>query len=192
MLAQAGAVPERCGLTPIFAGVRQRDYADLIRGSEYEKELCGYVVCAYALILKAAITLPVGEQVEFVFERQDRHYKKVEFALGEIIKMNLSQLVWSDGRSKIASWQCLEKTAAFFFEPADYFAYALLQAWRDNNSPKAAWCRPILEAFGGEGYGDMLNRDKVRFIIASTLVRTSIGKAIKAQKGVSMRSNGRF
>jgi hypothetical protein len=36
MIQRVASVPKECGLTPIFGGVRQADYNDLITGSEEE------------------------------------------------------------------------------------------------------------------------------------------------------------
>jgi hypothetical protein len=166
MLERAGVVPEVCGLTPIFGGVRQSDYRDLIAGPREEKLMNGYICCCFAMVINTLRGIPPNERLEVVFERQDRYWWMTEIAMSVIASDRTSKdMLLPDGTPKLASWKSVPKDSTPLTQPADYFAHALLQVWRDKHSIKAQWCKPILDANGGEGLGAIMRRPLIRHII---------------------------
>jgi hypothetical protein len=73
-----------------------------------------------------------------------------------------------DGRAKLAKWSFVPKGSTLMSDPADYFAYALREAWTDPTSKRTEWCKPILSSNNGEAYGTILYRQKIRKIIRDT------------------------
>lgn len=73
MLKRAAVVPKECGLIPLLAGVRLKDYADLLSQGEDAFIHAAYVMCCKAVTVIAMKSLPENERLEIVFERQDRY-----------------------------------------------------------------------------------------------------------------------
>jgi hypothetical protein len=182
LLERAGVIPRECGLEPLFGGVRQADYLDLIAGTDEERLLAGYIVCCYAMLIRTLPLLPPDERIEVVFERQDQYSHLADVALSALAKAAdyEPRLRTPDGQSKLANWRFVGKDETPLTEPADYFAYALYQVWLDRKSLRAKWCKPILGDESNEGYGAILDRGEIRqIILAGGLVKTLIDYGVK-------------
>lgn len=183
MLQRAGEVPAACGLTPIVGGIRPSDYADLLKGRKEEKQIDGYVLCCFEMVIRTLLTIPREERLSIVFANQTVHGPKALIALQAIADRSkfVSALQTPDGTSRLASSSFVvpSESDACAFEMADYFAYALLQAYRDENSLKAKLCKPILDASGGEAYGAILQRPRIRQIVEDGVLMAAL---LDAQK----------
>jgi hypothetical protein len=184
MLARAGGVPEQCGLTPIVGGVRYSDYSDLIAGSRAEKLLSGYVVCFGGMLINTLRGIPQDERLEVVFEEQPVHQRNNSIAMHALQNASTSEMRLPDGRPKLANWRPVPKGATPLTEIADFFAYALFQVWRDSKSLKTSLCRPILDAYGGEGLGAILTRAKAREVVLTGGILYAIDEARRLMKKV--------
>jgi hypothetical protein len=178
MLLRVAAISKECGLTPIFGGVRQADYLDLVEGSEEERRLAGYLICVFPLIIGTLRNIPKNERLEITFSRQDRYWPLAELAVATIAKARYyPPILMSDGRPKLAHWHAApQQSEEALTEIADAFCYALLQAWRDKKSRRAQWCKPILDAHDG-GYGQIFKGSEIRPLIQSTLMVRLLGQA---------------
>jgi hypothetical protein len=167
MLERAGVVPRNCGLTPILGGVRRSDYEDLMAiGTREEKLMNGYICCCFAMVINALRGIPANERLEIIFERQDRYWWMTDIAMSVIASFRYyPDILLPDGTPKLASWRSVPKESTPLTQPADYLAHALLQSWRDQTSVKAKWCKPILDAHGGEGFGAIMRRKTIRQVI---------------------------
>lgn len=163
MLERAGPVAVECGLTPMVGGVRQKDYLDLLKGTREEKLLNGYVTCCHFAVFNALRSLPPGERLEVVFEQQDQYGWMNEIAMQVMADIPHPELILPDGRHKLASWRSVPKGSTVLIEPADYFAFALRQLWRDDKSQKTSWCRSMLDACDGKAVGYIMRRREIRF-----------------------------
>jgi hypothetical protein len=183
MLQRVASVPRECGLTPIFGGVRQADYKDLITGTSEERRLAGYLVCCFPLIINTLRNIPKNERLEIVFERQDRYWPLADLAVSTIANVGyLPDIMLADGRPKLANWRAAPQSAEEgLTELADAFAYSLLQVWRDKTSRRAQWCQPILDAHDG-GYGQIFKRREIRPMIQSAQMLRLLGDAWKLWK----------
>ncbi|HZY61173.1 MAG TPA: DUF3800 domain-containing protein [Edaphobacter sp.] len=183
-LERAGTVPKLCGLTPIVAGVRTRDYQDLITGTRAEKLLNGYVMCVYALIIQALRGIPADERLEVVFERQDVYGDKASAAMRAIVNTKIPELLTTDGTHKLADWQFVPKQKTILTQPADYLAYALLQKWRNSDPIKVSWCDPILAAHGHEGLGKIMDKSIIRQVVHMTAMLLKVQHAPDLPEGL--------
>jgi hypothetical protein len=171
MLEKAGPIAVNCGLTPMLGGVRQGDYMDLLSGTRDGKLLNGYVNCCSFAVINAMRSLPPGERLEVVFEQQQRYGWMNDISMQVIADFSIHpQLVLPDGRSRLASWRSVPKGTTLLTEPADYFAFSLLQLWRDQNSRKTKWCRPMLDACQGKAVGKIMRRNEIRAVTILGLV----------------------
>ena len=141
MLERAALVPKRCGLIPIAAGVRLKDYADLLVAERDIFIHAAYMMCCNAVTIFALKSIPDTERLEVVFEFQKQYRWYAAQELQNISEtMEHPELLMADGRtSKLASWRFISKSATVLCEPADYLAYALLQQARNKNSLKSLW-----------------------------------------------------
>jgi hypothetical protein len=171
MLLRVAAVSKECGLTPIFGGVRQSDYFDLVEGTEAERRLAGYLICCFPLIIHTLRNIPENERLELVCGRQDRYWPLADLAIATIAQARYyPDILMSDGRHKLANWRTAPQgPEEGLTEIADSFCYALLQAYRDKTSLRAQWCQPILDAHEG-GYGQVFKKDEIRSLIKDTLM----------------------
>jgi hypothetical protein len=163
MLARAARVPKQCGLIPIAAGVRLKDYADLINFDIESILPAPYIECCKAVTIFAMRALPLGERLEVVFERQDEYAWLAEMEFDEIAStVAHPELLMEDGKtSKLANWRYIAKNQTVLCEPADYLAYALLQHSRNKNSVKSRWTYPIIAADPASGAAALLGRKQV-------------------------------
>ena len=163
-LKRAGGLPEKFGLMPLAASIQFSDYSDLIVGTEDEHIYPGYLACLQILMIQVLKGLPEGETLEVVFEQQDRYFEITNMAMHVFSMAQLPHWRLKDGRSKLAKWGWVAKGYTLLTEPADYFAYALLQIFRDSSSTKAKWCSPILPK-DGNAYGYAVTRSMARRMV---------------------------
>lgn len=169
MLQKAALVPKQCGLTPIVAGVRFRDYVDVVAHFDQEDYLIhsAYVMCCKAAAIFAMRSLPPDERVEIVLERQDRYGWYAAEALQSLSEFRgHPELLMSDGQtSKLASWRVIDKKDTVLCDPADYLAYALLQQARNKASVKSRWTYPIVAADPHGGAAALVQREHARGVV---------------------------
>ncbi len=171
LLASLGPIPDQCGLIPVVGGVRFSDYEDLVAGTAAEKLLKGYVACLYPLIINVLRAVPRNERLEIIFEQQNEYQPYTEhmlFALSEIRHHSEELFLTEDKLPRIAKWSFVPKDSTVLTEPADYFAYGLLQLYRDQNSVRSKWCEPILKSGNGEGIGAIMSRSDIRKVVQAT------------------------
>jgi hypothetical protein len=171
LLARLGPIPDQCGLTPVFGGVKCADYEDLVAGTPGEKLLKGYIACLYPLVINVLRAIPRNEHIEIVFERQDEYQSRTEhmlYALSSIKNHNTECFFTEDGEQRLARWSFVSKSSTVLAEPADYFAYALRHVYHDKNSRRSKWCEPILKSGNGEGPGAIITRDEIRAVLEQT------------------------
>jgi len=176
-LEKAGAVPDKCGLTPIFGAVRYSDYSDLV-SSEDEKVYCGYISCCFPMVLQTLRGIPPNERIELVFERQDKHWEMIELALWTVVHFASAETRLPTGRSKLANWRSVEKSSTSLTEVADYLAYSLVQHHKDAKSLRAKWCSPILKSSGGSGFGRIQSREKNRRLVSRAQMLFKLGNEL--------------
>jgi hypothetical protein len=162
LLARLGPIPEECCLRPIMAGVRFEDYADLVSGKPYKKQLKGYLTCLHALVIQVLRVIPGDERLEMVFEEQGEYEPFANLVLAIAAQQGPRT---SEGLPKLAKWSFVPKGSTIMTDPSDYFAFALAKIWSDPHSKKAKWCYPILNSGQGIGYGKVMQKDEIRPII---------------------------
>jgi hypothetical protein len=165
LLARLGPIPDICELTPVLGGVRVKDYEDLLEGTPAQKLLKGYVTCVYPLVVNVLRHIPKNERLEIVFEQQIEYQPFTECALAAIVSLRNEVPEWFltvDGLPKLAKWSFVPKDSTIFTQPADYFVYALRQAYQDKKSKKTEWCSPILNSGKGTGIGAIMKRSEIR------------------------------
>jgi hypothetical protein len=162
LLDRLGVIPTECGLTRIAGGVKASDYLDLIQGEEEARALKGYYFALTGLVTNLARWVPDHERCELVLEDQRRYRDVAKLIVRDVATSSVARNSW--GGFKIAKWSFVPK-GSLFLEQADYFAYALLQLYRDKESKKTAWCRSIMGDMNG--VGAILTRKQIRFIVTA-------------------------
>ena len=169
MLERAGKIPQQVGLMALAVSVDFADYADLIKGTEDEYLYAGYIACLQPMIVNLLRGLPPGETVRVMFERQDVYSDLADMAIKGLMQIRYSEFFLPDGTSKLAGWGWVEKNETPRIEASDYFAFSLLQQFRDAASLKARLCSPVLPS-DGEAYGVPIDQDLARQIIIGSQV----------------------
>jgi hypothetical protein len=142
MLARAALVPKQCGLTPILATARLKDYADMLTLEGDSLIHAAYIMCCKVAVLAALRVVPANERLEIVLERQDRYGL---LAAQEIERLSKStevpEVTLMEDRitPKLVDCRFIEKKDSVLCEPAGYLAYAFLQYARNKNSVKCRW-----------------------------------------------------
>lgn len=163
LLARLGPIPVDCGLEPVMGGVRVSDYEDLLEDDFMRKMSCGYIAALFPLVIQVLKWLPADERLEIIFEEQEVYGWLANFVLQHATRMPFDFMWTSSGIPKLAKWSFVPKGSTSLTEPADYFAYSLLQVYRDGNSRKAQWCMPILKSADKAGaIGALLTRSQAR------------------------------
>jgi hypothetical protein len=170
LLQRLGPIPHQCGLEPLLGGVRVSDYEDLIKGTIDEQLMAGYISALYPLVIQTLRWIPSHERVEFIFEAQDRYEQRANLVLSDIANNQRgSEFLTSDGISKLANWRFVPKDSTIFTQPADYFAYAVTQIYRDKKSEKSRLCMPICpDGDKSTAIGSVMSRKQVRDITEVT------------------------
>lgn len=171
LLSALGPIPEQCRLRPVLGGVRYQDYEDLVTGTAAQRLLKGYIACLYPVVINALRVVPRDETLHIIFERQDeyqRHTEHMLSALSQIRHHSKGLFLTQDGSPRIAKWSFVPKDSTVLTEPADYFAYALLQHYRNRDSVRSKWCEPILKSGNGEGIGAIMTRQQIRTVVQGT------------------------
>jgi len=158
LLGKLGPIPYRCGLTPIYASVEVGDYIDELPEYATKAFTKGYFVTLVGVAASVLDALPSGERVEFVFEQQREFAAVREHALS-IISQN-PVLRRNGGESALAKWSSIPKSS--LLEPADYLAYALMQALVDPTSNRTRLCSPI---FAGKHIGGQMGKEAVAKVL---------------------------
>ncbi len=170
LLARLGPIPESCGLKGLLGGVRFEDYEDLVTGTPEAKLMKGYMACLFPLVEQTLKGIPKEERIELVFEHQREYEPFVDMVLPTFTVPN-RHAPWHmmlNGKPKLAKWGFVPKGSTILADPADYLAFALREAWTDKTSKKAQWCSPILKAGDGTGFGAIMKRKQIRYIVTST------------------------
>ena len=153
-LATLGPIPHLSGLTPVCQSIRVSDYWDLVAGTRFEKASKGYLLCLFPMMRAMHKYFPKQESIKMVFEEQREYEIKAHIMFDAA-----SGLLLCDGqRHRFSGIEFIPKGSSMLTEPADYFAYAIYQYWRDRNSQKSQWCKPILRKY----VGYLLAREDVR------------------------------
>jgi hypothetical protein len=121
---------------------------DLIQGEGEARASKGYYFALSGLVINLARWVPDYERCELVLEDQRQYRDVAELIVRDVATSPVTRNSW--GRFKIAKWSFVPKGFSFL-EQADYFAYALLQLYRDKESKKTAWCRSIMGDMNGLG-----------------------------------------
>ena len=91
LLSRLGPIPYKCKLQPVLAGVRTRDYEDLIDGTPAEKLLKGYLVCVIPMVVQLLRSIPRNERLELVFEQQSEYEPYAHTALASLTDLEVFQ-----------------------------------------------------------------------------------------------------
>jgi hypothetical protein len=175
LLERLGPIPDECGLIPVVGGVKRQDYEDLVSGTPEAKLLKGYVACIPPMVIQILRYIPKDERLELVFEDQHEYQPFAHLALKMGVlhaTINQSWAVTTDGRPKLAKWRFVPKGSTIRLDPADYFAFALREAYTNPNSKKRKWCAPVLRSGKGEGVGVIMKREMIRRIVINTQMMT--------------------
>jgi hypothetical protein len=152
LLARLGPIPYRYNLTPVYCGIRQRDYEELMKGKLREKFTTPYMTCAQTCMAITLGEVAGSEDVLFVFERQ-----RVSESAMENLRSFVFKLIGVDSRVQDINFSTAKKTVCL--DLADYLAFQVRE-WKLNpNSAKAQMGMPILQ---GTPHGGVYTREQVK------------------------------
>jgi hypothetical protein len=164
LLAELGSIPYRYNLTPVYCGIWQRDYEELMKGKVREKFTTPYMNCAQLCMAITLNEVAGSDDVLFVFERQ-----RVNRSAMENMKSFVFDLVGVDSRVKDLLFSTAKDTVCL--DPADYLAYQLHEWKLDPNSQKSKMGMSILQ---GKPRGGILTREQIKQK-TDTLLRAGLG-----------------
>jgi hypothetical protein len=167
LLARLGPIPYQSGLSPVYGAAKAGDYSDLIKGrSEFEKKLCGYILCLSIIFAKHTTGLPGYARIKIVCEQQNT-YEPLARGLFE----SFSGMVAKDPHNPyFSSIEFVRKNATLLTQPSDFLAFAMGKYLDQRESRKDLWCRPIFGDAGPNGIpGRLYSKRKAR-VWASTVM----------------------
>jgi len=174
-LIQAASLTKESGLTALVGKVVQNDYRDLIPSwaTDEGKIFGAWVLCLTALIVSALDAIPADERLEIYYDRQFQYERFADVVCASIQKT--PELASPDGRPKLVFCSPVDRHATQLTQPADYFAYALLQDKNDSTSAKARLTSPILKAHPKARRAEgLLNRETARLIVSRTFQEVAL------------------
>lgn len=161
LLSRLGPIPGECGLTRVVSSVKASDYVDLIAGKRAKKVLKPYVFALTGLVLNVARGIGDHEQVHLIFAEQPRYADLAKQIIGSVA--GLPAALNSAGAIKVRQFSFLPNHGFARLDQADYFAYALLQLFRDAKSKRTEWTKSILGDM--TGIGAIFTKDQVRLVM---------------------------
>jgi hypothetical protein len=70
----------------------------------------------------------------------------------------------------LAKWSYVPKGSTCLTEPADYFAYAMGQYYKDKTSTRSLWTQPIIKSVDAvQAIGHVMDKDEARTAISRLL-----------------------
>ncbi len=111
--------------------------------------------------------VPDDECIELVFDKQD-HYEPIAL---ELLKRASEFYRAKNGKPKLVKWGYIARDATILTQPADFYAYALAQHYKNPRSSRAQWCLPILSGRNLNPIGKILTKDEIREEISETLAQ---------------------
>jgi hypothetical protein len=153
LLARLGPIPYRYNLKPVYCGMWQRDYDEIVKGKLRERFTNPYMTCAQSCMAVALCEVVGSDEIAFVFDRQRVHKSAIQV---------LDGLVFGKFRvdSRVNGLTFLPRAATVCLDPADYLAFQIREYTLDNNSPKAKLGMSIL--LSGKQYGGIITREQLQ------------------------------
>jgi hypothetical protein len=135
-----GPIPLKNKLLPVYGAVKVSDYADLLEGKpEYEKKVCGYIVCL-SVVLAILNKVVVGHAKIAIVCEEQTHYEPLARDLFDSFR----QLVGGDASNPFfSSINFIAKDSCMLTQPADYLAFAMGKYLDEPGGRKDSWCRSI-------------------------------------------------
>jgi hypothetical protein len=182
LLERLGPIPLKNRLFPVYGAVKVSDYADLLKGKpEFEKKVCGYIVCLSVVLAKLNQRVVGHAKIKIVCERQDQ-YEPLARALFE----SFGNIVGKDPRNPyFSSIEYIDKDSCMLTQPADFLSFAMGKYLDERGSRKDLWCRPIFNGHDPKTVpGHLYGREQARRKITE-IIRLSI----EHRKGYLFRSS---
>lgn len=161
LLETLGPIPELCGLTRVVSSVKASHYADLIKGKRAKKVLKPYNFALTGLVLNIARGTADDQQIHLILAEQPRYMDLAKKIIPSVAAR--PPALSSYGAIKVKQFTFLPSDGFARLDDADYFAYALLQLYRDAKSQRTEWTKSILG--DGTGVGAILTKRQVRLVI---------------------------
>lgn len=176
LLERLAPIPLQSGLEPVLGGICVNHYEDLLMGVPFlEKLHCGYVSALMTLVIQVLRWLPPNERLEIVFEQQDRYFGLTNFVFSNISLLSGETMQTSDGKPRLAKWSSIPKGSSCLTEPADYFAYAMGQYYKDKTSIRSNWTQPIIKSVDTvQAIGAIMEKEHAREAIARLLAKLKL------------------
>lgn len=152
LLAKLGPIPYRYNLTPVYCGMWQKDYAEIMEGKVRAKFTTPYMTCAQTCMAITLHEIAKSDDVLFVFERQ-----RVNQSAMENLKSFVFGLIGVDSRVQDIMFSTAKKTVCL--DPADYLAYQFRE-WKINS--KSIKAKMGMSILGGDPHGGILTREQIR------------------------------
>lgn len=152
LLARLGPIPYRYNLIPVYCGMWQKDYEEIMKGKVREKFTTPYITCAQSCMAIALGELAGPDEVQFVFERQ-----RVNQSAMENLRSVVFGLVGVDSRVRDIIFRPAREMPCL--EPADYLAFQLREWKLDPHSVKATMGMSIL---GANPHGGIYTREQIK------------------------------
>ena len=161
LLNRLGPIPYHYNLTPVYAGVRWKNYLKYMRGRVREMYTHPYMMCAARCMAWVLGKITKDDQVLFVFDRQDVHglalesMKKMVFEFENLDpRVEAVQLASRpSAASGLAKNNCLDI--------ADFLAFQLREYRMNRRSPKAKLGKSIMGR-GKIAYGNIFTAAEVK------------------------------
>jgi hypothetical protein len=163
LLARLGPIPHTHNLHPVYGAVKVTDYINLIANEpEFEKKMCGYILCLSIVFSVLAKHLPGHAKLKIVCEQQSE-YEPLARALFD----SFSKMVGRNPKcAYFSDIGFIPKDSSPLTQPGDFLAFAKGKYLDERGSRKDLWSRPILGSAGPDGIpGRVHSRENARRLV---------------------------
>jgi hypothetical protein len=145
-IARLGPIPHKYNLRPVYAGLKWGEYNSILKPKNNSEFVKPYVLCSLCAIDIVLTELAEGDDVLFVFDRQEG---KRRIAMDEL-RTSVFENFGADRRVRDVTFLKREDTVCL--DPADYLAYIIREVNLDPYSFKSQAGSSILGKGGNGGW----------------------------------------
>lgn len=145
-LASLGPIPHKYNLRPVMAGLKWQDYNSLVKQKNDSKFSHPYVLCALCAIEIVLHEVAEGDDVLFIFDRQEGLRRETMEELQTIV------FDWLGADRRVRGIEFMRHEDTVCLDPADYLAYIVRERSLDQNSFKSRSGESIIGSGGNGGW----------------------------------------
>ncbi|MFZ0520289.1 MAG: DUF3800 domain-containing protein [Candidatus Acidiferrales bacterium] len=167
LLERLAPIPAQCGLRGIYGSMKASDYSDMTtdKPDDFARGMNAYVLCLMPIFYGLGCELKGHEKIKLVCEAQERYARFAQFAFEYFAAVTHRDPL----KPYFSGIEYVSKDSTARTQPADFLSFALAHKFKDPQSVKSRWCKPIFET--NDILGKKVSREEIRKTMGNTLMK---------------------